>query len=150
MDKTELLNEVRRLYADYEAKFQAQEEKRKPMEGAFGLGGGPRSYPCHEEFAEQLKTLLHSPEAESLSPEQTRQLLEYICFAPARHPDGQDAVYWMKLAVHSLTTDLLPRLEAEDAKALHTAYQNIYPRRDRLPAQETLLKALKKRGKAGK
>lgn len=147
MDKTELLDEARRLYEAYEAKFRAQEEKRRPLEGAFGLGGGPRSYPCHDEFAEQLKTLLRSPEAESLSPEQTRRLLEYIYFAPARHPDGQDAVYWMKLAVHSLTTDLLPRLEPEDARALHTAYQSAYPRRNRLPAQETLLKALKKRGK---
>lgn len=147
MDRTELLNEVRRLYADYEAKFQAQERKRKPLEGAFGLGGGPGSHPCHDEFAEQLKVLLCSPEAESLSPEQTRQLLEYICFAPARHPDGQDAVYWMKLAVHSLTTDLLPRLAPEDARALYDAYRNTYPRQNRLPAQETLLAALKKQSK---
>lgn len=150
MDKTEPLNEARRLYETYEAKFQAQEQKRKPLEGAFGLGGGPRSYPCHDEFAEQLKALLDSPEAGSLSPERTRQLLEYIYFAPARHPDGRDAVYWMKLAVHGLTTDLLSRLEPEDAGAIYAAYQNAYPRRNRLPAQETLLKALKKRSKAGK
>ena len=146
----DLLDEVRRLYVDYEAKFQAQDQKRKPLEGAFGLGGGPGSYPCHEEFAERLKALLHAPKAEALSPEQTRQLLEYICFAPAKHPGGQDAVYWMKLAVHGLTTQLLPRLEPEDAKALYAAYRSTYPRRNRLPAQEALLAALKKQGRAGK
>lgn len=150
MADTDLLDEARRLYANYEEKFQIQDQKRKPLEGAFGLGGGPGSYPCHEEFAEQLKALLHTPGAESLSPGQARQLLEYIYFAPAKHPGGQDAVYWMKLAVHSLTTQLLPRLEPEDARALYAAYQNTYPRRNRLPAQEALLAALKKRGKSGK
>ena len=149
MADIELLDAVRRLYEDYEAKFQAQDQKRKPLEGAFGLGGGPGSYPCHEEFAQRLKELLHGPGTESLDPERTRQLLEYICFAPAKRPGGQDAVYWMKLAIHGLTIDLLPRLEPEDAKALYAAYQNAYPRRNRLPAQETLLAALKKRANSG-
>lgn len=150
MDKREPLDEARRLYEEYEAKFQAQERKRKPLEGSFGLGGGPGSYHCHDEFVEQVKALLHAPETEALSPEGTRLLLEYIYFAPARHPGGQDAVYWMKLAVHGLTMELLPRLEPEDAKTLYSAYRDAYPRRNRLPAQEALLAELKKRGRTVK
>ena len=139
-----LLEEVRRIYQNYEEKFCEMECRRKPMEGAFGLGGGPGSYPCHEEFIKQLEELLHSPEAAALGPEQVRQLLEYIYFAPSSHPDGENAVYWMKLAAHSLTAELIPRLEPEDARILCGAYQKAYPRRSRLPAQAALLTALKK------
>ena len=140
----EPLEAVRGLYTAYEAQFQAQDRKRKPMEGIFGLGGGPGSYPCHEQFAVDLEELLKRTASAAPGPELVRQLLDYIYFAaPSAGRSWPSPVHWMTLAVHGLTLDLIPFLTPEDSRTLYEQYQAAYPRRSRLPAQEKVLKALK-------
>ena len=53
-----MLEEVISLYEAYLEEFYQLERKRKPMEGAFGFGGGPKNYPCHDRFAGDLEQLL--------------------------------------------------------------------------------------------
>ena len=48
------MEEVISLYEAYLEEFYQLERKRKPMEGAFGFGGGPKNYPCHDRFAGDL------------------------------------------------------------------------------------------------
>ena len=50
--------QVRELYEAYFAEFQELEQGRRLGAGAFGLGGGPRDYPCHGQFAKKLERLL--------------------------------------------------------------------------------------------
>jgi hypothetical protein len=50
----------------------------------------------------------------------------------------------MLKAIQRHALPVIPRLGPEDRKNLEEWYNRIYPRRQRLPAQEDVLKALKK------
>ena len=142
-----MLEEVVSLYEAYLEEFRRLERERKPFEGTFGFGGGPRDYPCHEKFAQDLERLLKDLEARELTSGQAEQALRYICCtAPARW-ESESAVYWMLLAVQGLTVGLIERLDAEDARALYGEYRQFYPRRKRLPVQNQVLSVLKDRAK---
>lgn len=135
----EILEEVQGLYEAYREQVRRLERTRKPWDGILGFGGGPQNHPCHEQFAASLEQVLQAGTARPLSPETARALLDYICFPPL---DRQDSSYWMLLAVHSLTLDLIALLDPADAQALHGRYQAVYPRRSLLPAQKKVLDAL--------
>lgn len=139
-----MLDQIRALYEDYMAEFQQLEENRQLGAGVFGLGNGPRNYPCHERFGRELGLLLKGA-GESLPPEEAARVLEYIYFVPQAREGRQDAVYWMLTAVHSMTEELAGRLSPEDAAGLLARYEAAYPRRKRLPAQNKVVTALKKR-----
>ena len=140
-----MTEELESLYEAYLSEFRRMERERRPFEGAFGLGGGPQSYPCHSKFAEDLERLLRDFAARTPSSGQVGQALNYIYFtAPARWR-AEPAVDWMLIAVHGLTLELIPLLDAEDAQPLCRNYQSLYPRRSRLPVQTKLLAALQKR-----
>lgn len=136
------LEDVRALYEDYQEQFRQQELARKPGEGIFGLGMGPRDYPCHGQFARRLEQHLKELAAQQPASGCLSQVLDYIYRAPLDLRPAQDAVYWMLLAAHSLTSGLIPLLEAGDARALADSYNKAYPRRNRLPAQDKILSSL--------
>lgn len=139
-----MLEKLDALYEAYLTEFRRLEQDRKPLEGAFGLGGGPQSYPCHDKFAEDLERLLRDFAAQSPSSQEVGQALNYIYFtAPARFQSGP-AVDWMLLAVHGFTLELIGLLSAADAEPLCRAYRGAYPRHSRLPVQKKLFAALQK------
>lgn len=145
-----MLDKLEALYEEYLSEFRRLKQGRKPLEGAFGLGGGPQNYPCHDKFAQDLERLLQDFAARSPSPEEAGRVLEYIYFtAPARF-QAEPAVDWMLLAVHGLTLELIGLLDAAQAGPLCRAYGNAYPRRQRLPVQNKLFTALQKRGEQGR
>lgn len=135
---------VRELYEAYFAEFQELEQGRRLGAGVFGLGGGPRDYPCHGQFAKKLERLLEELEG-TLTPEQAEEVVEYILFA--HQARNRDAVYWMVTAVHGMTAGLIGKLEPAAAAGLASRYERAYPRREQLPAQKKALTALRKRGK---
>lgn len=145
---SEILEDVVRLYEAYLEEFYRQKKGHRPFDGIFGFGTGPQDYPCHEKFIHdldrQLKSLLSRPPA----PHEAGEVLRYIyCGAPERW-EAESTVYWMLLAAHSLTPELIGCLDAPGAQALYDEYRNRYPRRRRLPVQDKILGALKERAKA--
>lgn len=143
-----MLEEIISLYEAYLEEFYQLERKRKPMEGAFGFGGGPKNYPCHDRFAGDLEQLLQRFAAQSPSSAEAGEALHYIYFTAPERWKAEPSVYWMLMAVHSLTMDLIRLTEPSEAAPLYDAYQSAYPRRSRLPAQDKLLALLKKRAKS--
>ena len=139
-----MLDKLEALYEGYLSEFRRMEQGRKPLEGAFGFGGGPQSYPCHDKFAEDLERLLRDFAAQAPSSEEVGQVLNYIYFtAPARF-QSELAVDWMLLAAHGFTLELIGLLSAADAEPLCRAYRSAYPRHRRLPVQNKLFAALQK------
>lgn len=137
-----MLEEIIHIYEAYLDEFHRLEQNRRPMEGAFGIGNGPQSYPCHEKFAQDLDRTLRDLSAQTPSSEQVGQILQYIyCTAPVRW-ESETTVYWMMLAVQGLTGRLIERLDASSAKALCGEYQHLYPRYQRLPVQNKIFSAL--------
>lgn len=142
-----VLEEVTSLYEAYLDEFHRLEQDRKPFEGAFGFGGGPKDYPCHEKFAQDLEKLLYDLTAQGPTSGQAAEVLRYIyCGAPSRW-GAETTVYWMLLAVQGSTLGLIERLNAADAGTLYDTYRDLYPRRQRLPVQGKVLAALRARSR---
>lgn len=143
-----MLDEIARIYEAYVEEFYRQKKGHKPLDGIFGFGTGPQDYPCHETFIQDLDRQIKSLLSQSPGPREAEEILRYIyCGAPARW-EAESTVYWMLLAAHSLTPDLIGRLDASGAQALYDEYRKRYPRRKRLPIQVKLLNALKERSQA--
>lgn len=141
------LEEIVGIYEAYVEEFYRQRKGHKPLDGIFGFGTGPQDYPCHEAFIQELDRQLKSLLSQPPGPRETEEILRYIyCEAPTRW-EAESTVYWMLLAAHSLTTDLIGRLNASGARALYDRYQKQYPRRKRLPVHDKILNALKERSK---
>ena len=138
------LEALRALYDDYLTRIAGIEAKQKPGEGLFGLRGGAKDDPCHERFYRDVEAFLTDFRPEEQTPEEVRPLLEHIYFAPERKSQARSA-YWMLLVVHRLTLPLIGALPQEDAAALAERYDAAYPGRERLPAQDEVLDALRER-----
>ena len=137
------LEEIRQLYADYLEQVRQAELSRKPLEGYLGFGRRLGTESCHSEFAQALEALLREIDARAPSSGEVREMLEYIYRAPQEHRKPL-AVYWMLIAVHGPTIELIERLNREDVQAIWTEYKMQYQRGDRLPVQKQVLVALKK------
>lgn len=141
-----MLEKIQARYERYAEEFQLLEQNRRAGAGAFGLSGGPRDYPCHEQFAKDMERLLK--EASNASPEEASGILDYVWFAPQARGARQDSVYWMQIAVHGMTEELAGRLSISDAYRLLERYEAAYPRHNRLPVQKKVIAALKRRAKS--
>ena len=135
---------VQTLLSDYLQRVEAAERSQAPTDGLLGMKGGAKDDPCHDRFAADLDALLAEATEEPPGSEQIRDLFHLLFSAPKASSVPKSA-YWMLLAVHSLLMPLTEQLTPEDAKSLSEEYCSIYPRRERLPAQQKLLNALRSR-----
>lgn len=117
-------------------------------DGLMGFGKSDDSYPCHDEFYDSLDAEITSLTAK-MTPQEAAEALEYICFAPLDSKDDNSA-YWMMIAAHSLAARLVPLADESAAAELAGRYEAAYPRHERLPVQNELLKQLKKRARPAK
>lgn len=145
-ERESCLERVRALYEAYLAQAEKLERERKPFAGMFGISPGPADDPCHDRFAADLENLLRSCREAGSTPAEIREVLRYIYAAPTEHPQPRSS-YWMLLAVHGLTLDLIEGLIAADAKEMHDWYEAAFPRRERVPVQNRVLKALGRKAK---
>ena len=141
----ETLTRLRALIADYLDTVAELEAKRKPADGLLGLKPGPADDPCHDRFAEAVETLMKESAASPSSGE-AAETLSYL-FEAAAEQKGSKSAYWMLIAVQGFGLELIDRLNAAEAKALRERYAALYPRWERLPVQDKLLKKLKSQSK---
>ena len=121
---------ILKIYDSYFEKALAAEKNRKPTDGMFGIGKKPGDDPCHTEFAAS------APDSAAVS-----ELLAYMYGIPKEHQDPK-SVYWMLIAVHGLTAELIPRLGRDEAAVLYREYGAAYRRWERLPVQQQVYRAL--------
>ena len=129
---------IRKIYDSYLEKALAAERNRKPTDGMFGIGKKAGDDPCHTEFAEALEAALNDYAAEQHDSAELRLLLEYMYSMPKAHEDPK-SIYWMLIAVHGLTLQLISGLSQQDAAALRKQYAVLYRRWERLPVQQQVL-----------
>ncbi len=136
------LEAIRQLYEAYLEQVRQAEQTRRPFDGYMGFGPKLGGAPCHGQFARDLEALLQDLVRQEPDSAQAREMLELIYRAPQQHREPR-AVYWMLLAVHALTAELIGRLDAEDAQTLLEEYKGLYGQRGLPPAQKKVLAALK-------
>ena len=139
------MKQLTQLYEAYFEQVKAAEKRLKPADGLFGMGEKLSNAPCHDAFFEALQAFLEGMDVKA-DPGQAHQVLDYIYRAPFTYPDVHRSVYWMLIAVQSLTRQAIACLRPEDARALHAWYEKAYPRWERLPAQKQVLAALRQQG----
>ena len=136
------VTDFQELYRAYLEDVAAAERNRRPGEGLFGIGKGPAEDPCHDRFVEKLEAMLNLFAASKPDSTEVKPILDYIFSVPPESRALQSA-YWMLLAVHTLTLPLIPFLNSADAVILLETYEKTYPRRERFPAQKSVLSALR-------
>lgn len=137
------LEKVQRLYANYLEQARQAEREQKRLDGILGLGPRDSDAPCHERFSTALEVLLNTLAEARLESGEIREVLAYIYQAPQKE-QVPAAAYWMLIAVHSQTLELVKQLAQEDAAVLQKQYSRAYHRRERLPAQTQVLAALER------
>ena len=137
-----MINEIYALYDAYIQKVNELEKNKKITDGLFGITKGPKDDACHDQFAEELETKLKELILCKPATDVLCDLLEYMFTIPLSWKENH-MIYWMFAAVHLLALDLVPLLSGQDAQRLYEQYSRDYPRWERLPAQKSMLKALK-------
>lgn len=138
------LSRLEALYHDYIDTVRELERNRKLGDGLFGIKPGPADDPCHDRFAADAEKLLKEFGDTSPASEDCAAVLRYLFTAPEAWQELTSA-YWMLIAVQGFGADLIGYLDPADAKALAELYSAHYPRQNRLPVQNKILKELKRR-----
>lgn len=135
------MNEIEELYRCYLEKVNKLESERRPADGLFGIGKSPADDPCHDQFAEELETMLNRFTAQSPEHGEIMKVLAFIYRMPQEHREPVSA-YWMMNAVHGLTMKLIGMLARDEAEQIMKEYINAYPKAMRLPVQKKVCIAL--------
>ena len=138
--------ELELLYENYLDKVDDLEKNRPLGAGIFGMKGGPADDPCHDRFASDVSELLGRLAESGPKPGEVQDALRKIFFEPKKHVNLKTA-YWMLLAVHSMTLDLIGLLTREEAEELLREYCKEYPRWERLPVQKKVIDRLEKQSR---
>lgn len=137
------MTELREIYAAYYKKAAEVRSKASPLAGIWGMGDDPRKDHCHDAFYEAVQDWVErfaDPDPAAVS-----EAVRFILGAALAHKN--EDVYWYLYAAHGLILPLIPRLRPADCEALFGWYDASYPKRDRLPVQQQVWKALKKGAK---
>lgn len=130
------------IYTRYYEKAARARSKAPALAGIWGMGNDPRNDLCHEDFYEAVQEWVAGFSADGAA---ALTAVRWILSAPLDHKN--EDVYWYLYAAHGLVLPLIDRLAPADCRALFSWYDASYPRRDRLPVQQQVWKALKKRSK---
>ena len=141
-ERNEALVRLQELYESYLGEVELLEINRKPGAGIFGLKGGPADDPCHDRFAETLRGFYEEFAAQKPESASVKELMAYACTLPTVRREPRTA-YWMLIAVQSLTQELIGLLTPQDAGELAALYEKSYKRRERMPSQIKLIRALR-------
>ena len=140
------LEQLRRIYADYDREALEARQEARPFDGILGLGNDPRRHPCHKHFYAAVQSWVEEFLQAEPDGETAFQAAEEIILAADRRRNNRDT-YWYCYAAQGLAADLLPTLTPERCRELAETYDRLYPKKDRLPVQKALFKQLKKLGK---
>ena len=137
-----MLEQLKERYRQYDEEATLVRKKASPADGLFGFGNDPKNHPCHELFYEDIgkwtKAFLETRPDAADALTAARFLIE------APKTCGSRESYWMMYAAQGWGRDLVNRLDTDGCAELRTLFDELYPKRDRMPVQQELYKALKK------
>ena len=139
------LQQLQAIYDAYITQSASVLQKASAFDGLWGFGNDPKKDPCHMKFYEDVDRYIDELLRADPSQEQAFQAAQWIVHTPPKYE--KQAVYWCMLAVHGPCKKLVPLLSREHCALLRDFYDAVYLRRDRLPVQQELYKALKKQAK---
>ncbi|MDO5545920.1 MAG: hypothetical protein Q4F81_08880 [Eubacteriales bacterium] len=137
-----MLQQLQERYRHYDEEANLVRKKASPADGLFGFGNDPKNHPCHETFYEDVGKWTKAFLASGPDPEQSFEAARFLIAAP-KECSGKES-YWMMYAAQGWCRELVCRLDADGCRKLREVFDELYPKRDRMPVQQELYKALKK------
>ena len=134
------MQDLKNRYEQYLQEAEKARQKAGLCDGLFGMGNDPRKAPCHEAFYEFVAHWVGAcVQTEGDCGEAAAWLLKIA----EAHREEKD-VFGYLYAAQGHALPLIVRMDREKAKELLCWYESAYPRRDRMPVQDEVYKALKK------
>ncbi len=127
----------------YRQDLENYARKSKPTDGLLGFGRSLKDDACHDRFDERVKEAVDGIAAASPTPEEAEKTVGLLLRYDAR--DWPLAAQWMLRAMERHTLPLIPFLAPQAAAAFQKEYAARYKPWDRLPTQQEVFKALKRR-----
>ena len=137
-----MLQQLQERYRQYDEEANLVRKKASPADGLFGFGNDPKNHPCHEMFYEDIGRWTKAFLASAPNPELSYAAARFLIAAPVECSSKES--YWMMYAAQGWCRELVCRLDAEGCGKLRDVFDDLYPKRDRMPVQQELYKALKK------
>ena len=137
-----MLQQLRERYRRYDEEAAQVRKKAAPADGLFGFGNDPKNHPCHEQFYEDVGQWTKAFLETRPSPRDSLEAARFFVEAP-KTCAGQES-FWMMYAAMGWCRELVGLLDADGCAELRTLFDELYPKRDRMPVQQELYKALKK------
>ena len=137
-----MLEQLKERYRQYDEEATLVRKKASPADGLFGFGNDPKNHPCHELFYEDIGKWTEA--FLQIGPDAADALTAARFLIEAPKTCGSRESYWMMYAAQGWCRDLVNRLDADGCAELRTLFDELYPKRDRMPVQQELYKALKK------
>lgn len=137
-----MMQQLRECYRQYDEQANAVNKKSSPFDGLLGFGNDPRRDPCHGQFYEDVGRWVQAFLALSPQPRQVFEAEHHLITAPKTC--ATEASYWMMYAAQGWCRQLVDKLDSRGCAKLQAVYDELYPKRDRLPVQAELYKMLKR------
>ena len=141
------LEQLRQIYAEYEEKLAQAQKQAGLFAGAFNMGDDPRKDACNQVFYENLGQWASEFLESKPTAEDAAQAVQWILEYPAQHQGS--GTYWMTYAAQKHAQNLIPMLSAQAAQQLREDFAQWYPRTERMPVQQEVLRALSARAGKG-
>ncbi|MCR4923996.1 MAG: hypothetical protein K5931_08340 [Lachnospiraceae bacterium] len=143
------VKDIKLLYEEYFESVKRVQRSRGAFEGILGFGKKLSNEPCHFEFQKKLKDYLDEIKSDMPESETLKEILSFI-YCIHREQKSEPSIYWMLIAVHMDTLELIEGLSSKDADELLKLYGRLFKKHERLPAQNKLYDKLKTRSEAGR
>ena len=130
-------------YERYLLEAERARQRAGLCDGLFGMGNDPRRASCHQDFYEYVGRwtadfLKSGPDAAACTA-----AVSWLLRVADGHREQQD-VFGYLYAAQGHGLELIARMDRDSAKELLCWYDRTYPKRDRMPVQDGVYKALKK------
>ena len=133
-------------YAVYLSGMDEAARQRRPIDGFLGFGWG-KAEKLQDAFADELRSAVEEYAAAGPLSAEAAETLRFMYSQAHSVEDRTSGAYWMLLASHSFSLPLVEALDSQDARSLREFYESEFPKRERFPAQNNVIKALKAREK---
>ena len=136
-------DELKTLTEKYISTTEALLADKKFGEGIFGMPDRSKSDPCHVNYFNAVKDVIEKVVAAGLSRTDADDIAEFLLRGNASHPCNNLAS-WMIMAVEQFSLQIIPFMSDSCKDDLSRFYSKKYPRLQRIPFQQQIVKALKK------
>ena len=137
-----MLQQLQSRYRQYDAEAAQVRKQSSPADGLFGFGRDPKNHPCHELFYEDIGKWTTAFLETRPDAKESFEAVRFLIAAPKEYA-GRES-YWMMYAAQGWCRELVGLLDADGCAKLQELFDELYPKRDRMPVQQELYNALKK------